>query len=162
MWGTLASRASVDMALVWAGLGTIATTALAVWMRLPDGAADVSPWNHWRMPAIVQDVAPELEDGPVLVTVEYRVAAEHADAFLRAMQRYERVRRRDGASRWSLYRDLERADVYLETFIVVSWAEHLRQHKRFTRGDRDLEQLVASHSRGEPIVRHLIDAQSEG
>jgi MFS family permease len=162
MWGMLASRASIDRALVWAGLGTIATAALGLRMRLPDGAADVSPWNHWRMPAIVQDAVPGLDEGPVLVTVEYRVEAVHADAFLRAMRNYERVRRRDGASRWGLYRDLERADVYLETFIVVSWAEHLRQHERLTRGDSDLEQLVASHAQGEPIVRHLIHAQSEG
>lgn len=160
IWGTLAARASIDTALVCAGLGTIATTALGLWMRLPDGAGDVSPWNHWRMPAIVPNVVPGLEDGPVLVTVEYRVDEEHASAFLLAMRNYERVRRRDGASRWDLYRDLEQAGVYLETFIVVSWAEHLRQHERLTRGDRDLEQLIASHARGEPIVRHLIQAES--
>ena len=159
-WGTLASRASIDVALMWAGLGTIATTALALWMRMPDGAADVSPWNHWRMPVIVREVAPELEQGPVLVTVEYQVDAEHADAFLRAMRNYERIRRRDGASQWGLYRDLERADTYVETFIVVSWAEHLRQHERLTRGDSDLERLVTSNARGEPIVRHLIHAHT--
>jgi MFS family permease len=162
LWGTLATRASIDTALVWAGVGTIATTALRLWMRWPDGAADVSPWNHWRMPVIVRDVAPGLEDGPVLVTAEYRVAAEHADAFLRAMQQYERVRRRDGASRWGLYRDLERADVYFETFIVVSWAEHLRQHERLTRGDSELEQSIGSLAQGEPIVRHLIHTEPEG
>jgi MFS family permease len=162
MWGMLASRATIDMALVAAGLGTIATTALGLWMPLPDGAADVSPWNHWRMPAIVQDVLPGLEYGPVLVTVEYRVEEGRANAFLRAMRDYERVRRRDGASRWGLYRDLERPEVYLETFIVVSWAEHLRQHERLTRGDSDIEQLIASHVRGERIVRHFIYAESEG
>jgi MFS family permease/quinol monooxygenase YgiN len=159
-WGLLASRASIDTALVWAGLGTIATTALGLWMRLPDGAADVSPWNHWRMPAIVQEGGPWLEQGPVLVTAEYRVDPEQADAFLRAMRNYERVRRRDGASRWDLYRDLEQPNVYLETFIVVSWAEHLRQHERLTRGDSALEQLITAHSHGEPQVRHFIHAES--
>src|SRR4029077_8207676 len=162
VWGTLALRASIDTALIWAGIGTIATTALGLWMRLPDGAADISPWIHWRMAPQALGVAAQLEKGPVLVTVEYRVDAQNASEFLRAMQKYERVRRRDGASRWGLYRDLERADAYLETFIVASWAEHLRQHDRLTRGDSDLEQLVVSHARGEPIVRHLIRAQSEG
>ncbi len=162
LWGALATRASIETALVWAGLGTIATTLLRLWMRLPDSAADVSPWNHWRMPAIGADVVPELERGPVLVIVEYRVDAEHTDAFLEGMGSYERIRRRDGASRWSLYRDLEQANVYLETFNVVSWAEHLRQHERLTRGDGDLEQLIASHAKGKPIVRHLIAAESEG
>jgi len=161
-WGALASHATIDTALMWAGLSTIATTALGLWVRLPDGGIDVSPWNHWRMPAIVHDVAPRLEQGPVLVTVEYRVEAQHTGAFLRAMGEYERVRRRDGASRWGLYRDLEQADVFLETFIVTSWAEHLRQHERLTRADSALEELIASHTQGEPRVRHLIYAESDG
>jgi MFS family permease len=160
LWGAVASRASVDTALLWAGFSTIATTALGLIAKLPDGAADVSPWNHWRMPAIVQGAAPALAQGPVLVTVEYRVDAENAKAFLQAMQRYGRVRRRDGASRWGVFRDLEQADVYLETFLVISWAEHLRQHERLTRGDSGVEQQVRSRTRGEPIVRHLIHADS--
>ena len=161
LWGTVGSRASVDTALLWAGLCTIATMALGLIARLPDSTADVSPWNHWRMPAIVRAAAPELEQGPVLVTVEYRVEPRNAQRFLAAMQKYGRVRRRDGASRWGVFRDLEHADVYLETFLVPSWAEHLRQHQRLTRGDSELEQRIGSYTRGEPIVRHLIDAESE-
>ena len=162
LWGALATRTSIETAVVWAGLGTIATTALGLWMRLPDTTADVSPWNHWRMPAIVQDVAPELEQGPVLVTLEYRVHQRDAAAFLRVMGKYERVRRRDGAFRWGVYRDLEQVDVYVETFVVVSWAEHLRQHERLTRGDSELEQTIGSLAQGEPIVRHLIHVEPEG
>src|SRR3984893_12610823 len=70
VWGSVAARASVETALLWAGLGTIATTALGLVARLPDTTADVSPWNHWRVPAIVKDVAPALAQGPVLVTVQ--------------------------------------------------------------------------------------------
>src|ERR1700724_1843977 len=161
LWGTVGSRASVDTALLWAGLCTIATTALGLIARLPDSTADVSPWNHWRMPAIVRDAAPELEQGPVLVTMEYRVEPKDAQRFLAAMQKYGRVRRRDGASRWDVFRDLEHADVYLETFQVPSWAEHLRQHERFTRGDSELEQLIGSYARGGPRTRHLIHAEPE-
>jgi MFS family permease len=161
LWGTFGSRASVDTALLWAGLCTIATTALGLIARLPDSTADVSPWNHWRMPAIVGDAAPELEQGPVLVTMEYRVEPKNAQRFLAAMQKYGRVRRRDGASHWGVFRDLEHADVYLETFLVPSWAEHLRQHERFTRGDSELEQLIGSYARGEPSTRHLIHAEPE-
>lgn len=162
LWGALATRASIETALLCAGLGTIATTVLRLWMRFPDSTADVSPWNHWRMPVIVPEVLPGLERGPVLVTVEYRVAADHAGAFLRAMRKFERVRRRDGASRWGVYRDLEQADVYLETFVVVSWAEHLRQHERLTKGDSELERSIGSLVHGGPIVRHLIHVDSEG
>jgi MFS family permease len=161
VWGSLAARASVETALLWAGLGTIATTALGLVARLPDTTADVSPWNHWRVPAIVKDVAPALEQGPVLVTVEYLVDPQHAKEFLRAMRKYGRVRRRDGASRWGVFRDVEHADVFLETFLVSSWAEHLRQHERSIRGDRDLEDRLHSYARSQPKVRHLIHVDSE-
>jgi hypothetical protein len=135
---------------------------LALIARLPDSAADVSPWHHRRLPAVAPNAAPGFEQGPVLVTVEYRVDAQSAKPFLRAMQRFGRVRRRDGASRRGVFRDLEHADVYLETFLMASWAEHLRQHERLTRGDGELEQGIRIHARGEPIVRHLIHVGSQG
>jgi Transmembrane secretion effector len=93
------------------------------------------------MPVIPDDLEVGLESGPVLVTVEYLVDRDHASDFLKGMHRYERVRRRDGASRWGIYRDTEHPDLYLETFIVDSWAEHLRQHERFTRAGRTNQQL---------------------
>ena len=100
-----------------------------------------------------------LDQGPVLVTVEYRVDPQNVNTFLLAMQPYGRVRRRDGASRWGIFHDVERADVYLESFVVTSWAEHLRQHERLTRADAEAEERVQRYVRGEPIVRHLIHAQ---
>ena len=144
VWGAVGQHAGVPTALMWAGLGAIATTGLGFLCRLPDTTADVTPWNHWRMPVIPDDVELGLESGPVLVTVEYVVDRDHASDFIKAIHRYERIRRRDGASRWGIYRDTEHPDQYLETFIVPSWAEHLRQHERITRADRALE----GHFRG--------------
>lgn len=161
LWGAVAARAGLQAALVWAGLGIIATAALGVLARLPDTTADVSPWNHWRMPAIVEDIRPELDEGPVLVTVEYRVSPDRASQFLRAMEEYGRVRRRDGAFRWDVYRDLEVADRYVETFLVRSWAEHLRQHERSTKADRAVESRLRSHVEGVPEVRHLVSARPQ-
>jgi hypothetical protein len=110
---------------------------------------------------IADDLEVGLESGPVLVTVEYFVNRDHASDFLKAMHRYERIRRRDGASRWGIYRDTEHPDLYLESFIVPSWAEHLRQHERFTRADRALEERISSYILKEPKVRHLIYAASK-
>jgi hypothetical protein len=112
------------------------------------------------MPAIVQNAEPGLDDGPVLVTVEYRVTSARARAFLDAMERYGRVRRRDGASRWGIFRDVEDPNRYIESFLVTSWAEHLRQHERLTRADSAIEQEVRSHAQDDPIIRHLIYAES--
>jgi len=158
VWGAVATRTGIPTTFLLAGVGTLATIALAAVGKLPDAAVDSTPWNHWRMPAIVQGAAPALEQGPVLVSVRYRVADKEADAFLRAMEPYGRIRRRDGATWWGIFHDLEDPDVYLEAFLVSSWAEHVRQHERFTRGDRDVEARIRGHIEGEPTVRHLIHA----
>src|SRR4029077_7727933 len=97
-------------------------------------------------------------EGPVLVTVEYRVRHEQRSEFIDAIHTYGRVRRRDGAFRWVVYGDVEEADRYVETFLVSSWAEHLRQHERAINADREAEQRVQTFVTGEPIVRHLVSA----
>lgn len=155
-WGAIGSRIGVDAALLWAGLATASMTGLALVIRLPEPLADVTPWNHWRMPAIVADVAPELDEGPVLVTIEYRVGPDRVRPFLEAVYRFAPVRRRDGASRWAIYQDLEHPESFVEAFVVASWAEHLRQHERLTKADREAAQAVRDHIDGEPGTRHLI------
>ena len=62
----------------------------------------------------------------------------------------------DGARSWGIFRDMENADKYVETFIVASWAEHLRQHDRLTLADREAEERVQRYVRSESKVRHLI------
>jgi MFS family permease len=158
VWGAIGQRVGVPTSLMWAGLGAIATIGLGLVWRLPNATMDMTPWNHWRMPVIPEGLELKGESGPVLVTVEYTVNRDHTSNFLRAMHRYQRIRRRDGASRWGIYRDTERPDIYLETFIVSSWAEHLRQHERFTRADHALEERINKYLLKEPQARHLIYA----
>jgi MFS family permease len=153
IWGAVAARVGLSHALLWAGIGAIATTALGLFLRLPAGNDDLTPWNHWPLPAVDMGAG---AGGPVLVTVEYHVKPEQAQEFLKTMRQYGRVRRRDGASRWGICRDLEDPGLYLETFIVSSWAEHVRQHERITRADSPLEDLLRICTRGEPKVRHLV------
>jgi MFS family permease len=158
VWGAIAQRSGVGTALVCAGVGTIVTAALALVARLPDSTADLSPWNHWRMPVVIGEVGADVEKGPMMVTVEYAVLPKRTAEFVDAMHEYGRIRRRDGAYRWAIFRDTEVADRYLEIFLVNSWAEHLRQHERQTQADRELEQRIKGCLSGEPRVRHLLDA----
>src|SRR5271154_2270968 len=158
VWGAVAQRFGIGTALVYAGIGTIATAAIAFFAPLPNSTADLSPWNHWRMPVVIGEVGADVEKGPVLVTVEYAVIPKRTAEFVDAMHEYGRIRRRDGAYRWGIFRDTEVADRYVEIFLVNSWAEHLRQHERQTQADRELEGRISGYLSAEPIVRHLIDA----
>ena len=160
VWGGIAQHRSVRLALIYSGFGTVVSAILALFVRLPDSTADLSPWNHWRMPVVIKEVSDEIQGGPVLVTIEYSVVAEQESKFLKAIRQYSRVRRRDGAYRWGIYRDVEVANRFVEIFMVHSWAEHLRQHERQTEADRALEERVNGYVVGEPKVRHLLYAHS--
>lgn len=159
-WGAVAQRAGIRVALVCAGAGTIGSVMLVLFAKLPDSTTDLSPWNHWRMPVVVREATADLHRGPVLVTVEFTVIPEREAEFVAAIHQYARIRRRDGAYRWGIYRDTEVANRYQEIFLVNSWAEHLRQHERQTQADREVEQRLSSYVARDPEVRHLIYANS--
>ena len=111
VWGAVATRIGIPTTFLYAGLATIATLALSALGKLPDTGVDMTPWNHWRMPAIVED-ARAFALGPALVTVQYRVRPGHEDAFLKSVDKYRRIRLRDGASWWGIFRDLEDDRLY--------------------------------------------------
>jgi MFS family permease len=159
IWGLAAEHTSARLALMISGVGIGATILLQFPLRLPNTAVDLSSWNHWAKPGMFERQDPDV--GPVLVTVRYVIDPAKSAEFLRAMYRYQRVRRRDGATRWGIFYDVQAAHVYLETFLVDSWAEHERQHDRFTVADRGLEERVLSFALETPSVRHYIHAQRE-
>jgi hypothetical protein len=105
---------------------------------------------------------PDPEQGPVLVTVKYLIDPAKAPEFLNLAYRLQRIRRRDGAIRWGIFSDTEAPNVYLESFVVDSWAEHLRQHDRFTLADLELEKRVLSYALKPIEVKHYLQAQKDG
>jgi hypothetical protein len=105
----------------------------------------------------------EEDRGPVLVTVEYHIDPKNRGPFLRALGRYAKERRRDGAYQWGLYEDPAVDGRFIETFMTDSWLEHLRSHERVTKADRILEQIVFRFQvDGRPKTTHLLGVQPEG
>ena len=103
-------------------------------------------------------IVPHPTDGPVLVTVMYEVPGDDVRAFADAMRLVERHRRRTGAYRWGLYRDLAAPHRFIETFYVESWGEHLRQHRRTTvNADRFLDP-VRRYMGDDVVVTHYLSA----
>jgi quinol monooxygenase YgiN len=58
----------------------------------------------------------DADRGPVLITVEYRIAPERRDAFLASIRDMEQQRRRDGAYSWDVLEDAAESGRFLETF----------------------------------------------
>jgi len=161
-WGYVAAHRGTHFSFVAAAIGTLGSPLLILISRLPDAPSDLGAWDHWRKPMVLGETGPDPDQGPVLVTVEYEIEAKDSDEFLGALEKFSRVRRRDGASRWGVYYDTELPTRYLETFIVESWAEHLRQHTRLTQADREVEERLHRFEAKPTTVRHFIYARSKG
>jgi quinol monooxygenase YgiN len=98
----------------------------------------------------------------VLVTVEYRIRPQDREAFLQAVATLSRERRRDGAYDWGIFEDAAEEGRFVETFLVDSWLEHLRQHERVTNADRVVQEAVHRfHVHGDPKVTHFVAAEPE-
>ncbi len=156
-WGLVAETTSVSIALIAAASFLAAGLFAAPRFRLNRGEVqDLTPYR-WPEP-MVEGGPTDRDRGPVLVTVEYRVDPARATEFVAAMRDLGRTRRRDGAYRWGLFRDVADSRRFVETFLVESWLEHLRQHRRGTVADRELLDRIQSFHLGPepPVVSHLL------
>ena len=157
LWGVVATRWGVPPALFAAAVGALLAMLLTWRMTLggEDGLARSAPAALMRTPDHAGIAA---ERGPVAVQVEYLVDAADAAAFMAAAQAMQRIRRRDGALSWGLFEDPDVQGRYVETCVVESWGEHLRQHERGTAADAPLFERLRAFHRGDraPQVTHLI------
>jgi len=113
---------------------------------------------HW--PAPIETPGIEYDRGPVLVTIQYRIHPSNRDAFLIALGRLSRERRRDGAYAWDVFEDVAAPGRMVETFYVGSWLEHLRQHRRVTNSDRLLQDdVLRFQTEGTPEITHFVSAK---
>ncbi len=158
-WGEIAVWVGLPNAHFIAAAGAIVAIPLTWRWKLQTGAGlDLSPSMHWPAPITAQNIAQDR--GPVLVTVEYYIHPKDREAFLEAIGKLEHDRRRDGAFAWGVFEDAAKAGRMLETFLVESWMEHLRQHERVTRADRVVQDAVQRfHLHGEPKVTHFVAAE---
>ncbi|ARV58107.1 MFS transporter [Nostocales cyanobacterium HT-58-2] len=157
LWGTLAQRTNISIALASAAIGLIVCVVLGVRYRLRCAEKlDLQASLHWEQPPIAFEPCPN--DGPVLITLEYRIDPANAEEFTKVMQALSQIRRRDGAIQWGLYQDLSNPGRFVETALVESWAEHKRQFERVTNTDKVIEERVRAFHIGDepPKVSQMI------
>ncbi len=163
-WGYVAEHTSASTALLGAAIGLLLTLPIANKMPLlrgehPDLSQAMTPRPELRFAR-----QPDHEEGPVLVTIDYRVFAEDYNEFSRRIHQMRDVRLRDGAARWGVYQDAADPERIVETFVVDSWLEHLRLRERMTASDRVVRDSVWALHRGEapPRITHMIYARERG
>jgi MFS family permease len=158
IWGTVAERYGVTEALLGAGAVLICGAAFGLRYALPElQSLNLDPLSRWTEPSVALDIRPR--SGPIVVTIEYIIREPDVVTFLQVMAQRRRVRRRDGARHWTLLRDLEKPDVWVERYHTPTWLEYVRHNQRMTHADAMIiERLRALHQGPErPRVHRMIE-----
>jgi MFS family permease len=161
LWGFLAGHFSTSRSLLVAAISLVASLPVAHRFHMLRGKLpDLSPYQLNR-PAPQVVIEPHPEAGPVMVTIEYRIRLEDYGPFTHAVHRLRDVRLRDGAIRWGIYQDTAQPERLVETFVMESWLEFLRERERMTASDRVIRDRARSFHQGdsEPVISFMIYAR---
>ena len=170
IWGSVAAnideRTALIIAAIGLGLGLLTGLKFKLIGDIQSKSIKESASMYWSSPIMFFE--PSLEAGPVLVKIEYKIDNEGQQQqnnknillndFLIALKDLSKIRKRDGAIQWGVYRDGTDPHIFIENFVVESWAEHLRQHERLTAADIEILDKVRSFHIGDkpPVVTHYI------
>jgi MFS family permease/quinol monooxygenase YgiN len=156
-WGEFASLLGVRESVSIAAATVLATLIVARWIPISTehvGSLDPQATAAVRPPQMPIDSS----SGPIVVTIEYRVPPENAAAFVAVVNELGRIRRRDGARRWSVCQDIDEPQHWLERFESPTWMDYLRRQTRPTQADQAVRQQIAELILGEQAtVRRLIE-----
>ncbi len=160
LWGLVTERSGLPTALLAAACVQLACIILGRWFPLPETEELDLDLLAFREPDTAVPV--QGRTGPVVVTIDYRIAEEDVAEFLAAMAERRQIRRRNGARRWTLLRDLADPQIWIERYHSPTWTEYVRHNRRFTRDEATIgERIKALHrGPGDPPVRRLIERQA--
>jgi len=156
VWGAVASWTGIRQTLVGVAIFLLAGIVFTRRYELPTGEdLDLTPV---QAPSYLVAKGLENEERPVLIVIDRRIEPSQEAGFLESVRPLKMLRLRDGAIRWNLFRDVTDPNHFIESFIVESWLEYLRQHERSTVSDREIEARVDAFHSGEksPETLHYI------
>jgi MFS family permease len=157
LWGSLVEALSIEQALQLAAACTLVGVIVGFRWAVPARIErDLEPLDRWQEPPVGMDILPR--SGPVSVAVEYLIDDADIPAFTELMYERRQSRRRDGARQWTLLRNLEQVDQWIERFELPTWSDYVRFHARTTQEDGRIGESIRALHRGEgvPRVRRML------
>lgn len=159
LWGFVAGHWDIRTAFIASGVGMLASIGLA--LPFPIRAEDVPDLTPARMTPIDELQGPvDPNDGPIVITVAYRVRPENFAAFLETMNEVGRMRRRNGAFGWTILQSVDDPTQWIERFHSPTWIDHLRRQTRPTRADQAVRARLDRLHEGGIIVSRLIERRA--
>lgn len=150
-WGHFAETLGVKGSLAAAGITLTLAALLFFRSRLPslNDTQDLAAWPSASQPPSQQDFNPQR--GAIIIQVHYQIEASGQSGFLSSLRALRRMRMRNGADQWQVFRDLNHLALWTEVFVVDNWFQYLRMMDRMTLADKIvLEAVQAFHTGPQP------------
>ncbi len=161
VFGIIASGHGVEAALIAAAcIQLLSVVAGLVWYLPAISQLNLDPRDSWQEPQTAIPV--EARSGPIVITIEHRIAEENVAAFLAVMSERRRIRMRDGARHWALLRDLGDPQLWIERYHVSTWLDYVRHNRRRTHADEANSEALRRLriDEAEPVVHRRIERQT--
>jgi MFS family permease len=156
-WGHLTDLVGVETALLVSAASMAISPLLGIWLTMPPIGARNEVAESLADPEVRLPLTGR--SGPLVVEIEYRVAADNARIFHGLMQEVQLSRQRNGAYGWSIARDIADPELWTERYHCPTWLDYLRQRNRSTQSERELHRrAMAFHIGVEPVrVRRMLE-----
>jgi hypothetical protein len=157
LWGQVADWTSVRTSVIAAAVFGVVALLLTQRLRIEHGEEmDFTPVAARTLPEPAIAIGPN--EGPVMVTLEYRIDPARAAEFIAVMRETRRARLRQGALSWGLFKDSAEAGHYIEYFVDENWVEHQRRLIRFSASDAALRSRRLEFHLGPepPVLRRYV------
>ncbi len=161
LWGLIAQSYDLKVALITSAVTVVLGVLACLKSPLPEfDRLNLDPLDQFIEPKLAVQLKPQT--GPIMITIDFDIREHDVPSFLDAMTLRRRIRKRDGARRWSLLRDLEQPNIWTEKYYVATWVEYIRHNQRRTKSDSSVSETLNKLHQGTkpPHVRRMIERQT--
>lgn len=133
-WGMVTDYSDVSMGLAASALFGFLCLLLIRKIAIHHYQADqFLPVPDIDRPSSNTSISNEL--GPVLISIQYRIAADDVPDFKKIMKEIRKSRKRQGCTSWNLFMDTDNTEIFTENFAFSNWGEYIRRFDRITNAD---------------------------
>ncbi len=162
VWGSVAEVTDLPTSmLIASAFLVVASLFTRRWPVSGNDQLDHTPSKHWQKPEPKLTIDPH--QGPVMIAIRYEPESAHIAEFLREIQLLGKARQRDGATFWEIFEDATNPGSFMETYVINSWLDHLRQHERISKQDAQIQQRIKALLRPDtaPVVTQFVKPISQ-
>jgi hypothetical protein len=139
IWGQMAQAQGTQTALLVAAALLAISPIMGLFLPIADREGAAQPLDEpLADPEVKLGVTGR--SGPIFVELGYRVPSAQARDFYNHMRQIQRIRTRNGAYDWSLSRNVNDPDQWVERYRSPTWHDYLRQRNRCTAEEMEVQQ----------------------